>query len=145
VSGKQIFSLSYQKHSTTCLKQTFAKAALNVKKKNANTTLTSLFAWSTGFSVIDRRSIGSEQSESLLHRIIKDYGTQAGRAFLNNVTHLLKLFISMRGFSYTYDQHSTFTKSTQPHGKNHGPHTEENHEHIANYKTLLCRVYQVKL
>src|SRR5512136_2108674 len=54
--------------------------------------------------IIDRRSIGAEQSESLLHSIIKDYGTQAGRKFLNNVTHLLKLFISMRGFSYTYDQ-----------------------------------------
>jgi len=54
--------------------------------------------------IIDRRSIGSEQSESLLHRIIKDYGTQAGREFLNKITRLLKLFISMRGFSYTYDQ-----------------------------------------
>jgi len=29
--------------------------------------------------VIDKRSIGAEQSESLLHRIIKDYGTEAGR------------------------------------------------------------------
>jgi DNA-directed RNA polymerase subunit A' len=54
--------------------------------------------------VIDRKSIGSEQSESLLHRIIKDYGTQAGREFLNKITRMLKLFISMRGFSYTYDQ-----------------------------------------
>jgi DNA-directed RNA polymerase subunit A' len=54
--------------------------------------------------IIDRRSIGSEQSESLLHRIIKDYGTKAGREFLNNITHMLKCFISMRGFSYTYDQ-----------------------------------------
>ncbi|MGB9779124.1 MAG: DNA-directed RNA polymerase subunit A'/A'', partial [Candidatus Bathyarchaeales archaeon] len=54
--------------------------------------------------VIDRRSIGAEQSESLLHRIIKDYGTQAGREFLNKITRLLKLFITMRGFTYSYDQ-----------------------------------------
>jgi DNA-directed RNA polymerase subunit A' len=54
--------------------------------------------------VIDRRSIGAEQSESLLHRIIKDYGTQAGREFLNKITRLLKLFITMRGFTYSYDE-----------------------------------------
>jgi DNA-directed RNA polymerase subunit A' len=54
--------------------------------------------------VIDRRSIGAEQSESLLHRIIKDYGAQAGREFLNKITRMLKLYISMRGFTYSYDE-----------------------------------------
>ena len=54
--------------------------------------------------VIDRRSIGAEQSESLLHRIIKDYGAQAGRQFLNRICQLLKLFISMRGFTFSFDE-----------------------------------------
>ncbi|UCG45048.1 MAG: DNA-directed RNA polymerase subunit A'', partial [Candidatus Bathyarchaeota archaeon] len=54
--------------------------------------------------VIDRSSIGAEQSESLLHRIIKDYGAQHGRQFLNRICQLLKLFMSMRGFTYSFDE-----------------------------------------
>jgi DNA-directed RNA polymerase subunit A' len=54
--------------------------------------------------VIDKNSIGAEKSETLLHRIIKDYGTDAGRSFLNEISHLLSRFISMKGFSYSYDE-----------------------------------------
>ena len=54
--------------------------------------------------VIDRRSIGAEQSESLLHRIIKDYNPQAGRQFLNSICQLLKLFITMQGFTFSFDE-----------------------------------------
>jgi DNA-directed RNA polymerase subunit A' len=54
--------------------------------------------------VIDRRSIGAEQSESLLHRIIKDYGTYVGRQFLNHICQLLKEFMRMRGFTYSFDE-----------------------------------------
>ena len=104
-SGKQIFSLFLPKTfnyvlkanicqgCTTCLEEECKYDAYVVIK---NGQLIS--------GIIDRKSIGSEQSESLLHRIIKDYGTQAGREFLNKITRMLKLFITMRGFSYTYDQ-----------------------------------------
>ncbi|MDH5782606.1 MAG: DNA-directed RNA polymerase subunit A' [Candidatus Bathyarchaeota archaeon] len=54
--------------------------------------------------VIDRNSIGAEQSESLLHRIIKDYGPAAGREFLNRICKVLTLFITMRGFTYSFDE-----------------------------------------
>jgi len=54
--------------------------------------------------VIDRNSIGAEQSESLLHRIIKDYGPAAGREFLNRICKVLTQFISMRGFTYSFDE-----------------------------------------
>jgi len=54
--------------------------------------------------VIDRAAIGAEQSETLLHRIIKDYGSAAGRAFLNHVCRLLNMFMTMRGFTYSYDE-----------------------------------------
>ncbi|MDH5440334.1 MAG: DNA-directed RNA polymerase subunit A' [Candidatus Bathyarchaeota archaeon] len=54
--------------------------------------------------VIDKNSIGAEKSESLLHRIIKDYGTDTGRAFLNSISHLLNHFITMRGFTYSFDE-----------------------------------------
>ena len=39
-----------------------------------------------------------------IERIIKDYGTQVGRNFLNKIAHLLKHFITMRGFTYSYDE-----------------------------------------
>jgi len=54
--------------------------------------------------VMDRAAIGAEQSESLLHRIIKDYGSAAGRQFLNHVCRLLNMFMTMRGFTYSYDE-----------------------------------------
>jgi DNA-directed RNA polymerase subunit A' len=54
--------------------------------------------------VIDRNSIGAEQSESLLHRIIKDYGTAAGREFLNKICKVLTLFMTMRGFTYSFNE-----------------------------------------
>ena len=54
--------------------------------------------------VMDRAAIGAEQSESLLHRIIKDYGSAKGREFLNHVCRLLNLFMTMRGFTYSYDE-----------------------------------------
>ena len=54
--------------------------------------------------VIDKNSIGAERSESLYHRIVKDYGTEAGRQFLNSISRLLTEFISMRGFTYSLDE-----------------------------------------
>jgi DNA-directed RNA polymerase subunit A' len=53
---------------------------------------------------IDRNSIGAEKSESLLHRIIKDYGTNDGREFLNKISRLLARFVTLRGLSYSYDE-----------------------------------------
>lgn len=54
--------------------------------------------------VMDRAAIGAEQSESLLHRIIKDYGSARGREFLNHLCRLLTMFMTLRGFTYSYDE-----------------------------------------
>ena len=54
--------------------------------------------------VIDRNAIGAEQSETLLHRIIKDYGAAVGREFLNRICRLLNLFMTMRGFTHSFDE-----------------------------------------
>jgi DNA-directed RNA polymerase subunit A' len=104
-SGKQIFSLYLPKTLNYALKanicQSCTKCEEELCKHDAYVVIKNGQLIS---GVIDRKSIGSEQSESLLHRIIKDYGTQAGREFLNKITRMLKLFISIRGFSYTYEQ-----------------------------------------
>jgi DNA-directed RNA polymerase subunit A' len=54
--------------------------------------------------VIDKASIGAEKSESLFHRIVKDYGPEEARRFLNSATHLLDRFMVLRGFTYAFDE-----------------------------------------
>jgi len=104
-SGKQIFSLFLPKTLNYVLKANICQGCTKCLAEDCQHDAYVVVKNGELVSgIIDRRSIGSEQSESLLHRIIKDYGTQAGREFLNKITRLLKLFISMRGFSYTYDQ-----------------------------------------
>src|SRR5208283_1016161 len=104
-SGKQIFSLFLPKTLNYVLKANICQGCTKCEEEACKYDAYVVVKNGQLISgIIDRKSIGAEQSESLLHRIIKDYGTQAGREFLNKITHLLKLYISMRGFSYTYDQ-----------------------------------------
>jgi DNA-directed RNA polymerase subunit A' len=103
-SGKQIFSLFLPKDLNYALKANICPGCDKCVKENC--PYDAYVVVKNGelkCGVIDRRSIGAEQSESLLHRIIKDYGTKAGREFLNKITRMLKLFITMRGFTYAYD------------------------------------------
>jgi len=54
--------------------------------------------------VIDKNSIGAERAETIFHRIIKDYGTDAGHDFLNSVTKLINEFLSLKGFTFSLDE-----------------------------------------
>ncbi len=54
--------------------------------------------------VIDKNSIGAERAGTIFHRIIKDYGTDAGHDFLNSVTRLINGFLTLRGFTYSMDE-----------------------------------------
>jgi len=104
-TGKQIFSLFLPKDMNYVLKASICQGCAKCEEEKCPFDAYVVVKNGELISgVIDRRSIGAEQSESLLHRIIKDYGTQVGREFLNKITHLLKLFISMRGFTYSYEQ-----------------------------------------
>ncbi|MGC8896313.1 MAG: DNA-directed RNA polymerase subunit A' [Candidatus Bathyarchaeia archaeon] len=104
-TGKQIFSLFLPKDMNYVLKANICQGCAKCEEEDCKYDAYVVVKNGELISgVIDRRSIGAEQSESLLHRIIKDYGTQAGREFLNKITRLLKLFITMRGFTYSYDQ-----------------------------------------
>lgn len=104
-TGKQIFSVFLPKTMNYALKANICQGCVKCEEENCKYDAYVVVKNGQLVSgVIDRRSIGAEQSESLLHRIVKDYGTQAGREFLNKITHLLKLYISMYGFTYSYDQ-----------------------------------------
>jgi len=104
-SGKQIFSLFLPKDLNYVLKAHICQGCDKCLKEDCPYDAYVVVKNGELISgVIDRRSIGAEQSETLLHRIIKDYGSEAGREFLNKITRMLKLFITMRGFTYSYDE-----------------------------------------
>ncbi len=104
-TGKQIFSVLLPKDLNYALKSSIC---LNCARcKRGECPYDAYVVVKDGIlksGVIDRRSIGAEQSESLLHRIIKDYGTQVGRQFLNRTCQVLKLFMTMRGFTFSFDE-----------------------------------------
>ncbi len=134
-SGKQIFSLFLPKTLNYILKANLCQGCTKCEEEDCKYDAYVVIRNGELVSgIIDRRSIGSEQSESLLHRIIKDYGTKAGREFLNKITRLLKLFITMRGFSYTYDQLVLSPKAENRIKKTMERIQKKINEHIENYR-----------
>ncbi len=97
-SGKQIFSMCLPKDFNYVLVSKWEKSLRGNTKDVVikNGILIS--------GVIDRAAIGAEESDSILHRIAKDYGTEEARRFLNSVLRLLKAFITRSGFSYGFDE-----------------------------------------
>jgi len=49
--------------------------------------------------VIDKAAFGAGVPESLLHKIVKEFGTDAAREFLDSVTRMLIRFITKKGFT----------------------------------------------
>ncbi|MHA1793369.1 MAG: DNA-directed RNA polymerase subunit A' [Promethearchaeota archaeon] len=49
--------------------------------------------------VIDKKTFGAMQSKSILHRITKDYGNEAGRIFLDSAVQMLLVLIIEMGFT----------------------------------------------
>ena len=67
--------------------------------------------------VIDRNSIGAERPDTIFHRIIKDYGTDMGHDFLNGVSRLINGFLTLKGFTYSYDELSLDDKDQRDIGR----------------------------
>ncbi|UCC34123.1 MAG: DNA-directed RNA polymerase subunit A' [Candidatus Bathyarchaeota archaeon] len=104
-TGKQIFSLFIPTGVNYASKASVCPGCVHCKRENC--PYDAYIVVENGIlkhGVIDRSSIGAEQSESLLHQIIKDYGPSVGRRFLNQILQLLKLFITMHGFTYSFDE-----------------------------------------
>ncbi len=104
-TGKQIFSLFLPKGFTYALKSTLCRRCdVCLREKCPYDEYIVIKDGVLISGVIDRSAIGAEQSESILHRIIKDYGTDMGRKFLNKICRLLNAFMTMKGFTYSYDE-----------------------------------------
>jgi len=104
-TGKQVFSLFLPKTFNYVQKANLCRKCKECLKEKC--TYDAYLVVRNGIlecGVIDKNAIGAEKSESLFHRIVKDYGTEAGRRFLYLVCRLVNAFMVMRGFTYTLDE-----------------------------------------
>jgi DNA-directed RNA polymerase subunit A' len=95
-SGKDVFSLLLPEELNYVMKAAAETTGEESEVKVKNGQLMS--------GVIDKNAIGAEKSESILHRIVKEYGPESGKAFLNALCRLINNFLLMRGFSYSVDE-----------------------------------------
>ncbi len=103
-SGKTMFSLFIPKDLNFVLRSNICRKCSKCKEEKC--AYDSYIVVKNGVlrsGVIDRNAIGKEKSDSLFHRIVKDYGAEEGRVFLDSISRLLDRFITMRGFSYAID------------------------------------------
>ena len=134
-TGKQLFSLFLPEDFNYSLKATICQSCTKCEKENCpHDAFVVIKNGVLKSGVIDRRSIGAEQSESILHRIIKDYGTKQGREFLNRICQLLKHFMSIRGFTYSFDELELSPKAQDKIAKTLEKYEKNVQELIAAYR-----------
>src|ERR687898_169580 len=95
-SGKQLFSLFLPRDFNFIVTSKWTKAT---KKEGRDVVIK---AGHLIHGVIDKASIGAEEPDSVLHRIVKDYGNDRAGRFLDSILVMLKTFITHRGFTYGY-------------------------------------------
>jgi DNA-directed RNA polymerase subunit A' len=99
-TGKQVFSLllppdvNVTTKSRTCRKNEVCKGELCENDSYVYIRSGQLLS-----GVIDRRAIGADESESVLHVVVKDHGSDRAREFLDSLTQMLLEFLSHEGFS----------------------------------------------
>ncbi len=104
-TGKQIFSLFIPEGVNYVLRASTCQRCVECKYEDCE--YDAYVVVKNGVlerGVIDKNSIGAEKSESIYHRIVKDFGTEVGKTFLNSVSRLLAEFLTMKGFTYTLDE-----------------------------------------
>lgn len=63
--------------------------------------------------IIDSTGFGAEQANSVLHRILKEFGADATRIFLDGITKMLSAFLTRWGFSMGFDDVDVNTEGRQ--------------------------------
>ena len=49
--------------------------------------------------IVDKKSIGAEEADTVLHRLVREYGNDFGGWFITNLTKILDNYLTRRGFS----------------------------------------------
>lgn len=105
-TGKQIFSLFLPKGLNISLRASVCRKCPGgcLKEKCPYDAYVVVRDGQLIAGVIDEKSIGAFQPDSILHRIIKDFGTDTAREFIDKIGRLLIEFISRRGFTMGIDE-----------------------------------------
>jgi len=100
-TGKQIFSLFLPKGFNYVLRASICRQCSKcLKERCPYDAYVVVKNGELKCGVIDKNAIGAERSESLYHRIVKDFGNEIGRRFLVDICRLVNAFITAKGFSY---------------------------------------------
>lgn len=51
------------------------------------------------YGIVDKNSIGAEEADTVLHRLVREYGNDYGGYFITNLSRILDTYLSRRGFS----------------------------------------------
>ncbi len=104
-TGKQVFSLLLPKGLNISLKAKVCRKCDKCLKEQCPYDAYVLIRDGqllTG--VIDKKAFGAQQADTVFHRLVKDYGTQTARIFLDSITKLLIHFSSAIGFTLGIDE-----------------------------------------
>lgn len=132
---KQIFSLLLPKSFNYTLKASTCKQCDKcLREKCENDAYVVVRKGELRCGVIDKNSIGAERSESMLHRIVKDYGTDVAQAFLNSLSKLCVEYVSTLGFTFSIDELDLSDKAKKKIEEVIGKAEKDVHELISDYR-----------
>lgn len=103
-SGKQVFSLFLPNDFNFKGRSNISAGPL--KCENEECFWDSFIVVKKGkllLGVLDKKAIGSQQPESLFHWLVKEYGNEYGKWFLDNVFKVFLRYIELRGFTMLLD------------------------------------------
>nr|MDO8091654.1 DNA-directed RNA polymerase subunit A' [Candidatus Sigynarchaeota archaeon] len=103
-TGKQIFSALLPKDINLSFKAKICKRCDTCQRENCPYDYFVMIRNGELVSgVIDKAAFGAGVPESLFHRIVKDYGADQARDFLDSITRMLTLLITAKGFTMGID------------------------------------------
>jgi len=91
-SGKQVFSLLLPKDFNHKFRSTFMPEEPVIIQDGKLIK-----------GVIDKGGIGVEKANNIIHRLVRDYGPDVAREFLDRVVRLANTYLRIRGFTFTID------------------------------------------
>ena len=99
-SGKQIVSLIIPKGLNMTLKSNNCRHCETCKEENCPyDACVKIRDGKLICGVLDRKTLGAQQPKNMTHRIVKEFGSDEARRFLDSLGKLLIAFISRHGFS----------------------------------------------
>jgi DNA-directed RNA polymerase subunit A' len=104
-TGKQLASLFFPKDFNYTLKSNTCQKCPQCKKEECeHDSYVTIKNGKLVAGVIDKKAIGAGQPESILHRLIKDYGTDMGRYYIDKAFKLFLSYIDSHGLTIGLDE-----------------------------------------